>query len=458
MAEEVMDCPFCGYHADKEYIMLLHMEKFHSEGPSPFVADDEPTGSVTPTPAEEEQYASCPVDGCGEVVTLVELEDHVELHGAEEDQSESATHEDFQASGRSKGYQSPYGAINSKEDTHHNDHQYTDQVDAKNRETGSIQKWKQLLSMPAAVKGHRSDQTGANGERTRVRLGKADLGRYAHEDKMPQWLVKLLQREGQVIGGSVIPVLAQLLNQNSSTRHAYLCHQAVDHISKVKKEGGFCGYRNIQMLSSYIIGSRALGAAHFNGRLPSIFQIQDYIENAWDLGINMQGRVETGGVKNTRKYIGTPEAQAMFLGLNIPCEARGFKDPLTPGAAQANLLKHIEAYFEAGILDPRDKVHRTNLPPIYFQHRGHSLTIVGFEKRTDGTKELLVFDPMFQDPPRAIRYVSREFRHSAPDGLLKYYRRGNKYLRKFHEFEVLELLSKFPVAAAGDNGGEEMEH
>jgi hypothetical protein len=61
------------------------------------------------------------------------------------------------------------------------------------------------------------------------------------------------------------------------------------------------------MLSSYIIGARAVGAAHFDGRLPTIFKIQDYVENAWDQGINAQGRVETGGIKGTRKYIGTPE-------------------------------------------------------------------------------------------------------------------------------------------------------
>lgn len=82
--------------------------------------------------------------------------------------------------------------------------------------------------------------------------------------------------------------------------------------------GGFCGYRNIQMLSSYIVGARARGHEHFHRRIPSVFTIQDHIEHAWDMGINARGRIETGGVKGSRKYIGTPEAQAMFLGLDIP--------------------------------------------------------------------------------------------------------------------------------------------
>jgi hypothetical protein len=73
--------------------------------------------------------------------------------------------------------------------------------------------------------------------------------------------------------------------------------------------GGFCGYRNIQMLASYVVGARVEGAERFSNSIPSIFQIQDYVENAWDMGINASGRIETGGIKGTRKYIGTPEVR-----------------------------------------------------------------------------------------------------------------------------------------------------
>ena len=73
--------------------------------------------------------------------------------------------------------------------------------------------------------------------------------------------------------------------------------------------GSFCGYRNIQMLISYIIASQSTGAQLFGESFPTIFQIQDLIENAWDDGFNSQGRSETGGVKGTRKYIGTPEVR-----------------------------------------------------------------------------------------------------------------------------------------------------
>ena len=61
------------------------------------------------------------------------------------------------------------------------------------------------------------------------------------------------------------------------------------------------------MMATYIIGARSQGHEFLNGKVPTIFQIQDYIEKAWDLGINSQGRIETGGIRGTRKYIGTPD-------------------------------------------------------------------------------------------------------------------------------------------------------
>ena len=85
----------------------------------------------------------------------------------------------------------------------------------------------------------------------------------------------------------------------------------VMHLLKVL--GGFCGYRNIQMMASYIIGAQSQGFEHFRGKLPSIFEIQDYIESAWDLGINSQGRIETGGIRGTRKYIGTPDVSPSLI-------------------------------------------------------------------------------------------------------------------------------------------------
>lgn len=61
------------------------------------------------------------------------------------------------------------------------------------------------------------------------------------------------------------------------------------------------------MLLSYIIDSNMPGSEHFMGQIPSIFDIQDAIESAWKKGIKEEGFIETGGIRGTRKFIGTPE-------------------------------------------------------------------------------------------------------------------------------------------------------
>lgn len=160
------------------------------------------------------------------------------------------------------------------------------------------------------------------------------LGPWAYEDEMPQRIRDILEKDGKPrvyhrrmsfesfkeegnFASGLVPVISQLLAQSSTTAHAYLCDPAVVHIHKMKKEGAFCGYRNTQMFCSYLVNKKAQGYDLLGGRVPSIFDIQEHIEDAWDNGFNVSGRVETGGVRGTRKYIGTPEVEAMMDHLNI---------------------------------------------------------------------------------------------------------------------------------------------
>lgn len=46
----------------------------------------------------------------------------------------------------------------------------------------------------------------------------------------------------------VLSVLAQLCEQDQTLSKVYICHPGVQHVFKMAKEGGFCGYRNIQMM------------------------------------------------------------------------------------------------------------------------------------------------------------------------------------------------------------------
>jgi hypothetical protein len=89
-----------------------------------------------------------------------------------------------------------------------------------------------------------------------------------------------------------------------------------------------------------------------------------------------------------------------------------------------------------------EKVVITAKPPIYFQHHGHSMTIVGVESRSDGGLNLVVFDPMF-NPSAALKKLAlagtTSFKCNEPEKLLKAHRRGDKYLSKYRDFELLKL-------------------
>ena len=85
------------------------------------------------------------------------------------------------------------------------------------------------------------------------------------------------------------------------------------------------------------------------------------------------------------------------------------------------------------------KVRQTNLPPIYFQHAGHSMTIIGTERLLSGENQLLVFDPSFKDSSEVRELVGHEIEVRSPDRILRQYRRGS-YLTKFKEFEVLRQV------------------
>lgn len=130
--------------------------------------------------------------------------------------------------------------------------------------------------------------------------------------------IKTVKKVGNYVAG-VLPVLETLVEQDSDTEYAYTCHPSVEHVSKLKNEGGFCGYRNIQMLTSYIVNNRSQGCYHFKEKMPTIFQIQEFIEHAWDVGINTVGRAETGGIIGTRKYIGTPEVSRLLARRTFLC-------------------------------------------------------------------------------------------------------------------------------------------
>lgn len=105
------------------------------------------------------------------------------------------------------------------------------------------------------------------------------------------------------------------------------------------------------------------------------------------------------------------------------------------------MLEAALDYFSVGVTDPYQKVYQTDLPPIYFQHPGHSLTIIGLEIRRTGSMNLLVLDPMFKTSPGIARLIGHRFEAPVPEKLLKAYRRGDAYLGKYNSFELLKYTA-----------------
>ena len=253
---------------------------------------------------------------------------------------------------------------------------------------------------------------------------RSELGPHAHEKKMPSWLKKMLEKGGstskqtQITSDgkftrretvenetdNLIPVIARLCEQDKSVQRAFFCSPKVRHICKMRREGGFCGYRNIQMMVSWLKKSHGFGHEHFPNKGPTILELQDMIESAWDMGFNSSGRAETGGIKDTRKFIGTPEV-SLLVDINYPLYTNEYPGtstfheprnsvsyltcfvltPLTPvsrcesmSLAERSDLRACDAlyidvadYFRS-VCSPEDesKIVQTDLPPIYFQHQG----------------------------------------------------------------------------------------
>ncbi|KAL8702565.1 MAG: hypothetical protein Q9201_004262 [Fulgogasparrea decipioides] len=434
-----LSCPFCPFSDPNPYALAEHVETIHPETDEPsfvprsFLQDDrleredcKDTANAWNAPSQD--YIECE---CGEAVPLSEFGDHVQLHSAESADMAVDTAEIILPS-RPKQH---------SQHSHNPKHHHT------------VKDWVTLLLGPNASPSR--TKVNATNHKNVKRLGRAELGPYAHEERMPSWLHKQLEhgarvsvinqisQDGQLVrmevvaneSRGILPVLAQLCEQDTMLSKVYLCHPGVQHVFKMAKEGGFCGYRNIQMMISFIQAAQSPGYEFFPGRVPSILDLQELIECAWDRGINTAGKVETGGIKGTRKYIGTPET--LFISLNIGCEASAFNDVKNPPVFK-QVYREVERYFASYTVASAEKVCRTSAPPIYFQHQGHSLTIVGLEMRKSGSRNLLVFDPSFKPSPGIQRLIGSEFRAVAPEKLLKAYRRGDNYLGKHSSFEILK--------------------
>ncbi|KAJ5263746.1 hypothetical protein N7478_011351 [Penicillium angulare] len=449
MSDDHPSCPFCPFSDPDASFVEQHINFCHPENGVP--ESESPlhfTRSTSPLPPMDsdstDQYVECPYS-CGEIITSAEISTHIDLHVAE-----------GVALDENGSIQSPPNAGYFSSDYDLPSDQDDDKFDLTSaKKCGKRGMDRDFTRANSSKPARARSPPGTVGPDGVKRLGRSELGPHAHEKKMPSWLKRMLEKGGRATKqtqittdgklarhttvenetDNLIPTIAKLCEQDSSVQRAFLCSPKVRHICKMSREGGFCGYRNIQMLVSYIRKTQRPGHEHFSEGGPTILELQDKIERAWDMGFNSTGRTETGGIRGTRKFIGTPEA--LFKSLEIPCEASSLSES-DKYRAYDSLYMEVATYFrQNNSLEDERRVFVTDLPPIYFQHQGHSMTIIGFEIRDNGTANLLVFDPMFKTSPAMLRLIGTSARSDNPARLLKAYRRGASYLQKYKIFELL---------------------
>lgn len=117
-----------------------------------------------------------------------------------------------------------------------------------------------------------------------------------------------------------------------------------------------------------------------------------------------------------------------------------FFDSIDGYQAHEKLLDFVEDYFKLGQGNEHDRVHKTSLPPIYLQQPGHSITVVGFEHRAGGARNLLVFDPMFKPSKGICELLDRTNIRTPRPRILHAHRRGIDKLQKFDGFETVTFV------------------
>ncbi|KAA1105896.1 hypothetical protein PGT21_023509 [Puccinia graminis f. sp. tritici] len=223
--------------------------------------------------------------------------------------------------------------------------------------------------------------------------------------------------------GHLPSLLARLLLQSHAdqqTGSASLCDPKVLHIgtsSEKSKLGAGdwawgCGYRNLQMLFSTIIARQAYRQTLLSHPLlasctttsqttgiPSITRWQQIIEDAWKAGFDPDGAAHFDGrLVGKKQWIGTTEVYVALCRLGLRCQIVDFPGPSGPNGQHTKLIQWVENYFKsASNLTDNDQsssaIEITSRFPLYFQHDGHSRTIIGIETDAKQQPQLLILDP-----------------------------------------------------------------
>eukprot|EP00056_Hartaetosiga_gracilis_P006735 m.99831 g.99831 ORF g.99831 m.99831 type:complete len:763 (-) comp12545_c0_seq2:136-2424(-) len=166
-----------------------------------------------------------------------------------------------------------------------------------------------------------------------------------------------------------------------------------------------CGYRNIQTVADALLLEQQYAKRLFGGtrRIPSLSALQKQIETAWANGFDTWGAKQFNAkLSGGSRWIGPTEVCSLFRYYGLDAKIIHFES--TTG--HIALAEWVWEYYASDIFNTtaqqhnRDNstvLHKSSRFPLYFQHDGHSRTIIGIEKKVSSKGiekfNLLVLDP-----------------------------------------------------------------
>ncbi|XP_057472244.1 uncharacterized protein LOC130760794 isoform X1 [Actinidia eriantha] len=287
--------------------------------------------------------------------------------------------------------------------------------------------------------------------------GRTSYGRESDIDEKVCYLIGLQIRASfYKVEGGLMALLRDCLELDSENSTSILSGY-VDHFQSVESEdvGWGCGWRNIQMLSSHLVMQRQdVREVLFGGSgyVPDIASLQRWLDIAWERGFDMLGSSHFNqNIYGKKNWIGTTECATLFHSFGLRARIVDFdsKDKVTssdPGSRSGYLSRGDLNISQSGSSGQEKSRYSSNClgndtgssdcnsaapvslkghqvlidwvwnyfsdhrlvklgnarvivsekMPLYFQHDGHSRTIVGIQVKHQhkGTQfNLLILDP-----------------------------------------------------------------
>lgn len=415
------------------------------------VFEDAQAGSASSATGQEQDFfITCQAVHCQQRIPAAEIDAHMSLHDEELAQqlqnADAGMNQADQQLARQLQCEEEYRAATLSRRSHHReDEALARQLQMKEQQQQQQQARQQVS--PVTSKEHQSLACSAASDPPSKNYG----------------------ADEQAVACGLIPLLRHAFEAQESDPRRRGCSEVVlageqDLFAQNWVDGDWsCGYRNIQMLCSRLKQLPEYAGATFFGGLPAIPPIacvQEFLERAWGNGFDLEGADQLGNrLQGTHKWIGTTECCALLRFFGVRAKIVDFRGTGAEGETHQALVDWVWRYFTSGgHVTTGARIVISQRPPLYFQHDGHSRTIVGIEKRwltrrTDTRAggpvvNLVIFDP---------GTTSRKYRLSLEQGgWEKRFKRGIHTLR-MREYQILycdgvmtaqeQAVSKFVEAA-----------